>query len=81
MSRSGLYYEPEADSVDELALMLRLDQLHLKFPFYGSRKLAELLRGEGHRINRKRVQRLMRRLGIETAPSARSPRWASTTWL
>ncbi|MBK6848914.1 MAG: IS3 family transposase [Proteobacteria bacterium] len=65
VSRSGLYYEPEADSVDELALMLRLDQLHLKFPFYGSRKLAELLRGEGHRINRKRVQRLMRRLGIE----------------
>lgn len=66
VGRSGLYYEPEQDSVDDLALMRRLDELHMKWPFYGSRKLTLELRAEGREINRKRVQRLMRQMGIES---------------
>jgi putative transposase len=66
VGRSGLYYEPVPDSAEELALMRRLDELHMKWPFYGSRKLTLELRAEGHEINRKRVQRLMRQMGIES---------------
>jgi putative transposase len=65
VSRSGLYYEPVATSPEELALMRRIDELHLVHPFYGSRKLSHELRGEGHEANRKRVQRLMRLMGLE----------------
>jgi putative transposase len=66
ISRSGLYYEPEPMSPDELALMRRIDELHLKHPYYGSRLLAVTLRNEGRDVNRKRVQRLMRLMGIES---------------
>jgi putative transposase len=65
VSRSGLYYEPEPTSPEELALMRRIDELHLKYPFYGSRKLSLELRSEGRDANRKRVQRLMRIMGLE----------------
>jgi putative transposase len=65
ISRSGLYYRPEPTSPDELALMRRIDELHLKYPFYGSRKLSEVLRKEGRDANRKRIQRLMRLMGLE----------------
>ena len=65
VSRSGLYYEPEPTSPDELALMRRIDELHLKYPFYGSRKLSDVLRKEGREANRKRIQRLMRVMGLE----------------
>jgi putative transposase len=65
VSRSGLYYEPEPTSPEELALMRRIDELHLTYPFYGSRKLAHKLRTEGREANRKRVQRLMRLMGLE----------------
>ena len=64
LNRSGLYYEPVASSEEELAMMQRIDELHLKYPFYGSRKLALELRNEGRVINRKRVQRLMRLMDI-----------------
>jgi putative transposase len=66
VSRSGLYYEPEPTSPEELALMRRIDELHLKQPCYGSRLLAVTLRNEGHDVNRKRIQRLMRLMGIES---------------
>lgn len=66
VARSGLYYEPEPTSPDELALMRRIDELHLKYPFYGSRKLADALRKEGREANRKRIQRLMRLMGLES---------------
>jgi putative transposase len=65
VSRSGLYYEPEATSPEELALMRRIDELHLERPFYGSRKVSVALRAEGLEINRKHVQRLMRLMGLE----------------
>ena len=65
VARSGLSYEPVPTSAEELALMRRIDALHLKHPFYGSRTLSHELRGEGHEANRKRVQRLMRLMGLE----------------
>jgi putative transposase len=66
LSRSGLYYETVATSAEELALMRRMDEIHLQRPFYGSRKLALALRDEGRAVNRKRVQRLMRLMGLES---------------
>lgn len=60
VSRSGLYYEPAPTDPAELALMRQLDELHLKRPYYGSRKLTLELRNVGCEVNRKRIQRLMR---------------------
>jgi putative transposase len=65
VSRSSVYYDATDPDAEELALMRRIDELHLSFPFYGSRKLAVELRNEGHAVNRKRVQRLMRLMGLE----------------
>jgi putative transposase len=65
VSRSGLYYEPEPTSAEQLAIMRRIDELHLQYPFYGSRKLSDALRKEGFEANRKRIQRLMRLMGME----------------
>jgi putative transposase len=64
--RSGLYYEPAGTSPDDLALMRRIDEMHLKYPFYGSRKHSEALRAQGLAANRKHVQRLMRLMGLES---------------
>ena len=65
ISRSGLYYEAAVTSPEELALMRSIDELHLKYPFYGSRKISQTLRAEQQDVNRKRVQRLMRLMGLE----------------
>jgi putative transposase len=64
--RSGLYYDAVTENEGELALMRRIDELHLAHPFYGSRKVSFCLRAEGHAVNRKRVQRLMRVMGLES---------------
>jgi putative transposase len=75
VSRSSVYYDPVPTSAEQLALMRRIDELHLKFPFYGSRKIAEALRREGQDVNRKHVQRLMRLMDIEgIAPKADTSR-------
>lgn len=77
VSRSGLYYEPVGTSAEELALMRRIDALHLERPFYGSRKVAHALQREGHAINRKCVQRLMRLMDLEAlAPKPSTSRAA-----
>jgi HTH-like domain len=65
LSRSTLYYEPRAVPATELAIMRRIDELHLDYPFAGSRMLRDLLRGEGVVIGRELVTTLMRRMGIE----------------
>jgi putative transposase len=65
LCRSSYYYEPWPETPENLALMRRLDELHLEHPVYGSRKLTVLLRQEGLTINRKRVVRLLRVMGIE----------------
>jgi len=64
VGRSGVYYKIQVPDAEELGLMKRIDELHLRYPFYGSRKLRHLLRAEGYRVNRKRVQRLMRLMGL-----------------
>lgn len=65
LSRSGVYRPKAAPAADDLALMRRIDELHLELPFYGSRRMTFALNAEGRAINRKRVQRLMRTMGIE----------------
>ena len=57
IGRSSLYYEPKGESADTLALMRRIDELFLKYPFYGARQMARHLRREGVRIGRHRVAR------------------------
>ena len=65
VARSTLYYRPASVSADYLAVMRRMDELHLTWPFYGSRRMAAVLRREGWAVNRKRAKRLMRVMGIE----------------
>ncbi len=65
LSRSKLYYEPRPVPAAELAIMRRIDELHLDYPFAGSRMLRDLLRGEGIAIGRELVATMMRRMGIE----------------
>jgi len=65
LSRSSVYYTPRPLSQRDLRLMRRIDELHLELPFYGSRKLADRLRREGHEVGRRHVATLMRRMGIE----------------
>jgi len=65
ISRGSVYYLPRAIPAGELAIMRRLDELHLEFPFAGSRMLRGLLAGEGINVGRRRVRTLMKRMGIE----------------
>src|ERR1700758_2070027 len=65
ISRGSVYYEPVSISAADLALMRRIDELHLDFPFAGSRMLRGLLAADGSKIGRRHVTTLMRRMGIE----------------
>jgi putative transposase len=65
ISRGSVYYLPREVPETDLALMLRIDQLHLDYPFAGSRMLRDLLAGEGMQVGRLHVSTLMKRMGIE----------------
>ena len=65
ISRSSVYYTPRGDDAAALALMRRMDELSLQYPFYGSRQMARHLRREGVAVGRRRVRRLMRLMGLE----------------
>ena len=65
LSRSSVYYEPRPVPAAELAIMRQMDELHLNYPFAGSRMLRDLLRADGVEIGRDKVTTLMRRMGIE----------------
>jgi putative transposase len=65
ISRGSVYYLPRTVPTGDLAIMRRLDELHLEFPFAGSRMLRGLLAGEGIKVGRRRVRTLMKRMGIE----------------
>lgn len=65
ISRGAYYYHPCPESEANLALMRELDELHLKHPAFGSRRLVEMLARAGQTVNRKRVARLLRRMGLE----------------
>jgi putative transposase len=70
LARSTCYYRPAGESAENLALMRRIDEQYLRTPFYGSRKLAEVLG-----FNRKRLQRLMRVMGIAAIYPKRRTTW------
>ena len=75
LARSGVYRPPPPANDDDLALMRRIDELFTAWPFLGSRRMVAMLRAEGRPLNRKRVQRLMRRMGIAAlGPKPRTTR-------
>ena len=65
LAPSSIYYRPVPVDPDDLVLMRAIDEQYLKTPSFGSRRMAVMLRRQGHTVNRKRVQRLMRLMGIE----------------
>ena len=76
ISRSSFYYVPKGESPENPALMRRIDELFMKYPFYGSRQMARQLRREGVGVGRHRVRRLMRLMGLEAiyqAPRTSDP--------
>jgi putative transposase len=64
MPRSSFYYTQQGVSEDDLAMMRLIDECHLKHPYYGSRRIRDWLEDRDHVVNRKRVQRLMRQMGM-----------------
>jgi putative transposase len=64
ITRSGFYRPLAANDDDDLALMRRIDELFTTWPFLGSRRMTAMLRTEGHTVSRKRVRRLMRKMGL-----------------
>jgi putative transposase len=64
--RSSAYYQSTDDTSRDDVLMRAMDEIHLRLPFYGSRRIGDELAEEGQIVNRKRVQRLMRRMGMNT---------------
>jgi putative transposase len=65
ISRSTVYYEPRPISAEDLWLMRRIDELHLNYPFAGSRMLRDLLWQQGLEVGRRHIKTLMKRIGIE----------------
>jgi putative transposase len=65
VNRASLYYQPVSESKENLLLMRLLDEQYTRTPFYGSRRMRAWLRGQGYTVNRKRLARLMRLIGIE----------------
>ena len=65
LSRSGIYYNPAPLHAIDVELMRQIDEIHLMYPFYGSRKIRTELLVKGYNIGRDRIRRLMRRMGIE----------------
>jgi putative transposase len=65
LNRSSLYYVPAQQSQEEMVLMRLIDQQYTRAPFYGSRRMTAWLRSQGHEVNRKRVVRLMNKIGLE----------------
>lgn len=65
LARSSLYYEPAEETVENLMYMRLIDEQYMRTPFWGSRNMTWWLNDKGHDVNRKRVQRLMRMMGLE----------------
>ena len=64
LARSTAYYRPAPVSAEDLRVMRLIDEIHLRLPFYGSRRIRDELEDGGERVNRKRIQRLMRLMGL-----------------
>jgi putative transposase len=72
VSRSAVYRKPAEVSAEDLAIMPLIDRQYLARPYHGSRRMAAWLAIQGHIVNRKRIQRLMRLLGLLRSTSART---------
>jgi putative transposase len=84
ISRSSVYYLPRPTFDSDLALMRRIDELHLEYPLAGSRMLAGLLRGEGREVGRRHVSTLMKRMAIAALyrrPNTSKPAHPCKAWL
>ena len=77
VSRSSIYYRPKGASEEDLALMQAMDRQYLETPFYGSRRMRAWLERQGMVVGRKRVQRLMRTMGLRAI--YRQPRTSRPT--
>ncbi len=64
LQRSAYYYQPVAEKPQNLELMRQIDEQHLKTPWYGARQMTRQLCREGHKVNRKRIRRLMHMIGL-----------------
>jgi len=64
VARSTAYYRPEPLSEKDLTLMRLIDEIHLRLPFFGSRRIHDELQDYSHTVNRKPIQRLMRQMGL-----------------
>jgi putative transposase len=64
VARSSAYYRPKLIEQEDLVLMRLIDEIHLRLPFYGSRRIRDELEEHGHTVNRKRIRRLMRQMGL-----------------
>ncbi|SOD97259.1 putative transposase [Caenispirillum bisanense] len=83
ISRSSLYYRPANDNSADLALMAEIDRQFTETPFYGSRKMTAHLRRTGFVVNRKRVRRLMRVMGLQVVsrrPNTSQPNPEHRVW-
>ena len=73
LPRSSYYREPKTETEENLELMRLMDEEYTRHPFYGTRKMRDILQRRGYKVNRKRVQRLMRLMGLESiAPRKRT---------
>ena len=77
-SRSSLYHTPQGESSQNLELMRRIDDLFLKYSFYGSRQMVRHLRRDGVRVGRHRARRLMRVMGLQAIYQAPWTSWILT---
>jgi putative transposase len=74
LNRTGLYYCPAPPTEEELALRAAIDRINTDYPYYGSRKIAAVLRRGGFEVSRKKVQRLMREIGLLSIYPVRQPK-------
>lgn len=80
LNRSTFYYQASPVSSEDLELMRRIDAMYLERPCYASRRIRDWLQDEGHDVNRKRVQRLLRQMGIMAVyPKPRTSRGGKAT--
>ena len=76
LPRASYYYQPQPETAENLRLMRVIDETYLLYPYFGSRLMARWLEREGYLVNRKRIQRLMRLMGLEaiyTKPNLSQP--------
>ena len=65
LNRSSYYHQPQGENQENLAIMKRIDEIYLTYPFYGSRRMTYVLKEDGFQLGRHRVRRLMKLMGLQ----------------